>query len=223
MIEKDLITINYATYSQDFEEFPHYNYTERLPEIIKTYCRRFVHWQDRQSCLIGKILLLKWLEKCGFASELISTWHKDEYGKPHLRNNVSFNISHSDGCVVCAVSKNKVPLGIDIEKIKPINANDFNLIFSETIIKEINNSQEPYIQFYRYWTAAESALKADGRGFSIDTDKVMVDLSSNTVRIENCVWHLTPIDVGDNRVCYLSSSISIENLRLDFNHYNFSN
>ncbi|MGF9819234.1 4'-phosphopantetheinyl transferase family protein [Brevibacillus agri] len=45
----------------------------------------------------------------------------NSYGKPFLYNDVtfSFNVSHSGDWVVCAVHQH--PVGIDVEKLEPIN------------------------------------------------------------------------------------------------------
>jgi len=80
---------------------------------------------------------------------------KTPYGKPYLdgRSDVHFNISHSNEYAVCAVAD--VPVGIDIELIRPL---------SEKLIKRFLNDCPPD-EAIREWTKRESFGKLTGEGF----------------------------------------------------------
>jgi 4'-phosphopantetheinyl transferase len=202
----ELITISYSLFHQPLESSQYDKDILGLPETIKMQCSRFHRWQDRQSCLMGKLLLAECLQKQGFSKDLLANWYKDKYGKPHISSYINFNISHSEGCVICAVSDGDVRIGIDIEKIKPINLSDFESNLDEKTIREMYNAQDPYHYFYRYWTAAESVIKADGRGFSIDLRTLNIDLDTNQALIDKALWYLTPLAIAPEYVCCLSSS-----------------
>ncbi|MCQ2409803.1 MAG: hypothetical protein MJ068_04595 [Clostridia bacterium] len=74
--------------------------------------------------------------------------------KPRLDTDmVEFNLSHSSG--VCVVAMSSAPVGIDIEKIRDIDYNKFNFIKAD--------SRE---DFFEKWTERESYLKYTGKGLS---------------------------------------------------------
>lgn len=98
----------------------------------------------------------------------------DDKGKPYAVGCVEFNISHSEGMVVCAISDN--PIGIDVEKIRPIDTSilcrlctDIDLIYifgNETTINNIpkNLDEQQLHKFYEVWTAKEAYFKCVGTG-----------------------------------------------------------
>ncbi|MGR5590152.1 4'-phosphopantetheinyl transferase family protein [Peptoniphilus grossensis] len=88
---------------------------------------------------------------------------RDKNNKPYLENTIGlkFNISHTEGLVLLAISKREV--GIDVEKI------NFKFEFKDILENcftrdEIINIDNNIISFYRYWTAKEAYLKCDGIG-----------------------------------------------------------
>ena len=88
------------------------------------------------------------------------------HGKPYVigYEQVHFNISHSDNICICAVDD--MPIGIDIQKMKPCR---FDFIAKRFFTQK---EQERYIMegknqtaFYRMWTKRESVGKYLGAGF----------------------------------------------------------
>lgn len=81
-------------------------------------------------------------------------------GKPCLKGNqdIHFNISHSDELVVCIVSDK--PVGIDVQKIKPVPLSVINRVCSEEELKSNLSSSE----FIKLWTMKEAVLKRNGTG-----------------------------------------------------------
>lgn len=88
---------------------------------------------------------------------------RDKNNKPYVESTLGlkFNISHTEGLVLLAISKREV--GIDVEKI------NFKFEFKDILENcftrdEIINIDNNIISFYRYWTAKEAYLKCDGIG-----------------------------------------------------------
>ena len=71
-------------------------------------------------------------------------------GKPFFpeRRDISFNISHSHGAVVCAV--HDAPVGVDIERLRRA---------PRRLAGEMTDPE-----FFRRWTAKEASIKRDGKG-----------------------------------------------------------
>lgn len=87
----------------------------------------------------------------------IGDYYLGEYGKP-LSKEKEFNISHSKGAVVLVTDE--VPVGIDIEQIRPVDEKLKDYISNE----EENRYIKDELTFYEVWTNKESLLKAIGTG-----------------------------------------------------------
>ena len=80
-----------------------------------------------------------------------------KYGKP-LKDGAFFNLSHSGDLAALAVAETEI--GVDVEKIKPINAKTLNSVLSETERLSVSSDED----FFKVWTAKESLLKCVGSG-----------------------------------------------------------
>ena len=89
----------------------------------------------------------------------IKDYDLNEHGKP-ISEHTYFNISHSHGVVV--FTKNTLPVGIDIEKIRPVNKDLIDYI-SNKEEKEYITSE---VRFYEIWTTKESLTKCVGTGIN---------------------------------------------------------
>jgi 4'-phosphopantetheinyl transferase len=96
----------------------------------------------------------------------------NQYGKPSVKgcNKLFFNLSHTNGVSVIALSKNKT-IGIDVEKINPkIEVNSIaDNFFHPNEVKQLNqlSQNERPSAFYKIWTLKEAYIKAKGMGLSI--------------------------------------------------------
>jgi len=124
-----------------------------------------------------------------------------EGGKPYLPKapHISFNISHTKGIVVCAVSEKEI--GIDVEYIREAkkavirricSREETEYIFGEAdrmesiksengklgnmesgnIKLENTNPKEIHMRFTRIWTLKESYIKAIGKGLSFSLKEI---------------------------------------------------
>ena len=97
---------------------------------------------------------------------VIGEYHLGERGKP-LSDKIHFNVSHSHGLVMLALSKD-YPIGIDLELVRKVNP---KLLDSVT-----NNEEKEFIKcdkdFYKIWTSKESLLKACGSGINKRLEQV---------------------------------------------------
>ncbi|MDE6302951.1 MAG: hypothetical protein K2M36_05135, partial [Clostridia bacterium] len=77
---------------------------------------------------------------------------REEGKKPYLdTDDVHFNLSHSRGAVMLGLSHTEI--GVDIEKVRPIDFKKFDFIEAE--------GEE---EFFEKWTERESYLKFTGEG-----------------------------------------------------------
>jgi len=173
-----------------------------LPEQIQARVMKYQRWQDRQAKMFGHLLLEEGLQNYGYA--LKCDIHKDRFGRPHVTDGIDFNISDSDGCVVCALTS-QGRLGIDIEKIKPVNFSALKGCMSSAQWKQIEKSKNMYTRFYDFWTIKESTLKADGRGLSFPLDKV--EIIGDKAMLDSKFWFMTKLDIRSDFSCHLACNM----------------
>ena len=110
---------------------------------------RFVRDGDKVLHLVSACLKRKY----------IGEWKKNEYGKP-LAKKVFFNVSHTENAVAIAISDG-CDVGLDIERIRPIKDEVKRFVSSEA--ERIADMTDE--EFFLMWTAKESLVKAEGKGF----------------------------------------------------------
>jgi 4'-phosphopantetheinyl transferase len=181
---------------------------KQLPAAMQQSIRKFMRWQDAQLSLLGKILLLEAFKKNGIAKERLEEIQYTAFNRPYLSGEFDFNISHSGEVVLCAFS-NHVRIGIDIEKIKPLDTDEFTDQFTSAELGAIRNSADPLCEFYNWWTLKESLIKADGKGLTIPLKSIDF-ITPLCAQIENCKWYFQTIHIQEGYCCHLASSEHIE-------------
>ena len=130
---------------------------------------------------------------------------ENRYQKPFLScpadSNLSFNISHSGGFLLIAITKDR-QIGIDVERVSPDR--NFSaiapLVFSPMEQGLLAHSRYPLQDFYALWTAKESILKAAGRGFSFPPRQVQLMIKNTALTIVNL-----PVALSKDGACALVS------------------
>jgi len=129
---------------------------------------RFRRREDALRCLFGGLLVRAVLSRTSGVRPRDILLSRDAQGKPNclFPAHIHFNLSHS-GCWVLAAFDD-VPVGVDIEEMKPVNPEVPGLVFSPAEIRTMESlaGNERLSYFYETWTLKESWLKASGRGIS---------------------------------------------------------
>ena len=105
--------------------------------------------RQRAKCEIGKMQFIR-----------------NEYGKPYIPElpMFYFNISHSNHFLAIALSNHQV--GVDIERIKPVNLRIAKRFFSKEEQTYVFSCPKNQIKrFYEIWTKKEAYVKYIGCGF----------------------------------------------------------
>jgi len=106
------------------------------------------------------------------------------YGKPELSgagaaSGASFNLAHSGGLAVFAISRRRT-LGIDIERIQAESAGEdiARRYFSAREVSDLQTlpPEDRVAAFFRCWTRKEAYLKALGTGLQTPLDSFSVSL-----------------------------------------------
>lgn len=123
--------------------------------------------------------------------------------KPHFKNKeVFFNISHTDGIVVCTVTDVN-EIGIDIEKLSNIDIHPFKDMLTKDEWKFVNNSANPSHSFIALWTKKEAIIKASGYGFSAPLNSFKIGID-NKSEIKNKPYSIKEIFIDERYRCHLA-------------------
>ncbi len=137
-----------------------------------------------------------------------------DYGKPeldavHADNEITFNMSHSNGIALYAFARRSL-IGVDIERIKEVP--DMDAVAGQFFsAKETDNfnklgQAEKIRAFYRCWTVKEAFVKAIGHGLHFPMDSIDVcidpDKSARLIQVggdakEASQWWIQELKFGN--------------------------
>jgi 4'-phosphopantetheinyl transferase len=145
-----------------------------LPTAEAAEGERFCFEKDRRLFVVSRAMLR--IALAGYVGrdprELII--QRNRYGKPYLAGPLAsplqFNVSHSNGLAVCAVTVDH-QTGVDVEDTEhPVAELELARQFfapSEAVALEGLPALSRRAAFFRYWTLKEAYIKARGMGLSI--------------------------------------------------------
>ena len=178
---------------------------KKLPYSMHGRALRYRSQQDAYDYIIGRLLLRKGLMNLGLANAF-ERIEIAENGKPFLEN-VFFNISHTSGLLVCAISTDNA-LGIDVEARKELDLSVFEDWFRPNEWQDIQRQSESMERFFWYWTRKESIIKALGWSLS-DLNQLDFDANVSSFEKEKQTWYLQDLDFGkDYWACLCSTENS---------------
>ena len=154
------------------------NYVNIMPlERIKKY-NQYSSDKNKLNCLVSYLLLWFSLKQ----NHLIKIPPSFIYGdnqKPYIKQNINifFNISHTNGCVVCATSDSEI--GVDVEKIRSINLNISRKICTPYEQKLFNQSSNKSNFLLKIWTKKESYVKMNSGSIFANYSKIDTTILSN--------------------------------------------
>ena len=195
----------YLQFTSVFEPLPQTvfeNYLVELPESMQKTIRQYRRWEDAHLSLMGKILLKEMAYTYFNLPDILPHIRYSDFKKPEISTPLSFNISHSGNRVVCAIS-DAYQLGLDVEQISEIEFDYYLDYMSLKEWKKIHLAPAPNLEFLRFWTQKESAIKADGRGLNLPLHELEVQHSQLT--IDTTTWHLKEVNLAKDYVCHLAT------------------
>jgi 4'-phosphopantetheinyl transferase len=164
---------------------------------------RFRHAKEAAASLLGEALLLHGL---GWPPLREVRFTTNPFGKPALSGGgPEFNISHADGLVACALDA--CPVGIDVERIRPLDLNLAERCFSLDERRRLFACPEEdrLGLFFSIWCAKESFIKAEGLGLSLPLESFTALPEGDAVALggkaDDRYWRIRFQDAGpDHRL-----------------------
>jgi 4'-phosphopantetheinyl transferase len=124
----------------------------------------------------ANLLLNDILENYFFMDTTKVEYIYNEYGKPYIKDsNLYFSLSHSNGVIALAVSKEEI--GIDIELIKDVKDNLALKVMNEAeynIYKGLSKNDK-ISYFYEVWTSKEAYVKKLGTTLTLNPSNINID------------------------------------------------
>ncbi len=183
LLKENDIDIWISSFDQFRDDIPVSDYKRLLTCDELKRLDSIVRENHRIQYLVSRALLRTVLNKYTAIPPASIKFSYNKYGKPYLnpainRHDIEFNLSHSNGIAVCAITA-KREVGIDIEKlrivgnIKSITDKFFSPYEAKNLIgNSANHNSERIIE---YWTLKEAYVKAMGYGMYMPLNSVIID------------------------------------------------
>ena len=206
------VFIFYSFFHKQPEEADFSRLLNQLPGPARNQVMKFKRWEDRQRSLLGKLLLATGLKKLGLGTYRLEELRHTDLSRPYFDNLIDFNISHSGGYVMCAMTLNN-KLGIDVEEIKDIQLTGFESQFSPAEWLAILQTENALYSFYTLWTRKEAFLKAIGTGITIPLNEI--DALGEKIHWNGKEWFLYPVQLDQNYVAHLATNLEYPEIVLE--------
>lgn len=210
------------------DEMRQWTYRELLNDQERARHDRYRHERDRLLHLTARLMTRTILSRCEPGiSPRDWTFRPGPHGKPEIAGpeiqsgRWHFNVTHTEGVVVLAVSEGS-PVGVDVERIdRPSNfeglARRFFAPEEAAVIAAAEESQRAAL-FYRIWTLKEAYVKAIGKGLAHPLDafwfdppdrfetapQLMVKSADDEAHFENA-WQARVSHVGPDQAWIVSA------------------
>jgi 4'-phosphopantetheinyl transferase len=177
---------------------------DRLPPGMGREMDRWRNPMDRQTRVLGRLLVRLALETLGLDPAVLAGWRVDRFGRPGLPGcPADCSLSHSGGLVAAAVGW-PGRVGVDVEVLAPLPLEALDAAFGSGEMADIRSAPEPARRALELWTGKEAALKADGRGMSLDP--ALVDARGEAIRLDGEVWRILRPELTPGWLCALATN-----------------
>ena len=189
------------------------DYRKLLTDEERAQERRFHFAKHQRQYLITRALVRTVLSRYTVVKPEHWRFLNNAYGRPAIQSDddsagaLSFNISHTEGLIVCAVARDR-EIGVDVENIRhrqvSLDIADHFFSSAEAAALRAIPPDKQQEGFFHYWTLKESYIKAKGEGLSIPLDQfsftspearniaISIDAKLNDSPINWRFWQMQP-------------------------------
>lgn len=171
-----------------------------LPPARRTQMSNWPDAQARHRSLIGSRLLAHGLHRLGYEGDVLATLRYPTKSRPRLALPIDFSLSHGEGRVVCAISTQGA-VGIDVEAVGPLVAEDFHLYLSAAERAWAGRGSR---RFYSVWTRKEAVVKAASERGLREVARVDTTPGEHMAVYDGRLWHTLAVPVGRRHVAHLA-------------------
>lgn len=191
-------------------------YAKFLSEEEKKQWHSFRFERHRHQYLVARALVRSTLSLYHPIAPEEWFFSKNKYGRPEAiqqpkTNTLRFNLSHTDGLILCGVVLND-DLGVDVEDSnKEVSVEEMaKYSLSGLELREFMKlpREQKQRRFFDYWTLKESFIKARGMGLSLPLDQFSFHLGSeealkisfDSKKDDPRLWHFWRLQLSDSHV-----------------------
>lgn len=147
---------------------------------------------DRDMFLLGRVMARALVGQSLGVNPCDWEWQEGPRGRPEVADataaeRVSFNIAHSAGLVVCAISHDGA-VGVDVEHRMrpPVDERMVRRYCAPGEVEDIERHGPSawQDQFLKYWTLKEAYLKARGLGIAVHLSDLSFTLDADAIRLD---------------------------------------
>jgi phosphopantetheine--protein transferase-like protein len=187
-----------------------------LPEKMRTKALQYYKLNDRNNYIAARWILHEYFKANGIDFDFNDLLYTDK-GKPYLRHNIDFNISHTRG--MAGVLFGNTTVGLDIEAIRIIeNIDEFSSVFTHDEISLIK--KEGILSFFEHWTLKEAIMKWCGEGI---TDPLLLNatrrIKPDTAALHDQLFHVQSF-IFDNAFYLTQAYLKADGIG-DLSTYNY--
>ncbi len=165
---------------------------ELIPQELQELVLKEEGWENQHGNLARKLMLWYGMEQMGAdMNDLFESVQYTESGKPYIVEAPHFSLANDGAVAVCAISEIST-LGIDVERMKPLNLANYREMMTYMEWREIYSHMIPLKRFYEFWTIKESVIKADGTQVNPDIKEIYIQPDSAFFNAND--WYIHPID-----------------------------
>ncbi len=182
-----MIQLFASAFGEPFSDFQMKKYMNELSPEEQERILQYKNPEDRQRTLLASKMTSAILERY-FDKKHPVQIKRDNMGRPYLCSEPAwggdFNLSHSGAWILCAVA-NSGRVGIDVERIEPIDLSAAAYCFSDDECRRLfrQPAENQLHFFYERWTEKEALAKTVGVGLlETITDLKAEPHSSHTVK-----------------------------------------
>jgi 4'-phosphopantetheinyl transferase len=216
-----------------FSEGELHHYMDLLSPEEQCRLQRFRFERDRIRYAISHAILRILLGRYLGLQPTSIGFTRNRYGKPDFtpvfsNSKLRFNLSHTNSMALLAIASD-LDVGVDVEEIRPIDAEIADRYFSEREKAELRKltGTEWLEGFYNCWTRKEAILKAEGIGLNVKLDGFDVTLQPGAAVTLlgyhptaglTLKWHLTGLQPGLGFAGALATSSGVAISRKEWAH-----
>jgi 4'-phosphopantetheinyl transferase len=187
-----------------------------MPPAMQASILRYRFRRDQLATLLGKLLLLRALliHYKDAGREKFNALQLSQFGKPFIAGGPEFSITHSGEIVGLAVSRQGL-VGLDVEKIRPVDIEEFHQFFPE--IAPQRGKVDPLALrelFFDYWTQKEAISKGIGEGLLMPLEQITVE--EGRARCRETTWFVKKVVSAAGYSCHIATDQPLSQLVIEW-------